>query len=281
MKLLLTGGSGFIGQTLQDLLREGYTVKAPSSSVLDVTDESAVAQYIKTHHITHVIHAATVHAARRAAREDELSQNLKMFYALANCAGDLDRILYFGSGAEFDKRFAIDGAKEEDFGQTVPTLNDYSLSKFAMNQLKDQYQNIYNLRLFGLYGKYENKEACFVSHLCRCVQQQVEMTIRQDCVFDFLYAEDLLQPLLYLLQGTPRYRDYNLCSGAPVRLSQIAMTLQEVTGSQLPITCLQEGEGLCYTGSNRRIKAEVDWQITPHREGLLRFYRDYCKGEIR
>ncbi len=280
MNILLTGGNGFIGKNIREFLQDEYNIFSPGAQELDLTDYALVADYIQKQQISHIIHAATINQKRREQGIDEFSANLKMFYALANCADKVEKIIYFGSGAEFDKRGDIIAAKEEAIKGKLPLLNDYSISKYTINTLKDKYDNIYNLRLFGVYGKYENRATYFTSHLCDSVLFKDEITIRQDCLFDFLYIDDLKQPLSYILNNKPLFRDYNICSGQKVKLSEMAAIIKQISGRNLPIRFLKEGLAKEYTGDNSRIKEEIEWPITNIKSGLNLLYQYYQKNTL-
>ena len=47
MKILITGGSGFIGRNLVKTLNKDYDVYSPSSSELDLTDAQQVTTYLQ------------------------------------------------------------------------------------------------------------------------------------------------------------------------------------------------------------------------------------------
>lgn len=272
-RILLTGGNGFIGRNILEQLKNDYQIFAPSSKELDLLDQEAVRQYLQSHDITDVIHAAVYNQKRRDQNpEADLSSNLKMFYHLAEHADHFNKMIYFGSGAEFDKRFPIHMAREQDFGRTIPMLNDYSFSKYIMNMQARNSRNIYNLRLFGVFGKYENSDTCFLSHLCRCAQEGRPLTIRQECLFDFISVDDIMPPLRWVLENKPKYHDYNLCSGRPVLLSEIAEMVREISGKNLEMVFLKQGENMEYTGSCGRLQQELILEQSDIRQKIKKLY---------
>lgn len=272
-RILLTGGNGFIGRNILEQFKDEYRIFAPSSKELDLLNREAVRQYLQSHDITDVIHAAVYNQKRRDQNpEADLGSNLKMFYHLAEHADHFNKMIYFGSGAEFDKRFPIHMAREQDFGRTIPMLNDYSFSKYIMNMEARNSRNIYNLRLFGVFGKYENPDTCFLSHLCRCTQEGRPLTIRQECLFDFISVDDIMSPLRWMLENQPKYHDYNLCSGRPVLLSEIAKMVREISGKDLEIVFLKQGKNMEYTGSCERLKKEYTYQTASLKTEIKGFY---------
>lgn len=273
-RLLITGGGGFIGRNLRDKLAQWYTVFAPSSRELDLLDREAVGQYLRQQQITDVIHSAVYNRKRRNLDPAaDFSANMKMFFHLAEHAPQLGKLVYFGSGAEMDKTRPICQADEEVVGRSIPLQNDYSLSKYLMNLAARQSENIYNLRLFGVYGPYEDWKTCFISNLCAKAVHSLPLTVRQECVFDFLLVDDLVQPVRALLEApAPRRHDYNLCSGVPVRLTEIAGMVREISGQPLEIRILAPGENREYTGSPDRFREEFGLHVTPLRLGVESLY---------
>ena len=84
MKVLLTGGSGFIGRNLAEYLGERYSIAAPTSAELNLLDESCVRDYLRAGHFDVVVHTATTRSNRRmGAAPDLLDRNCRMFFNLA------------------------------------------------------------------------------------------------------------------------------------------------------------------------------------------------------
>lgn len=275
-RILLTGGNGFIGRNIREKLDKEYTIFSPSSQELDLLERQEVTRYLQENKISDVIHSAVYTPKRRQKNPDaDFSANMRMFFHLAEHAFDLDKIIYFGSGAEFDKSFPISQATEQNFGRSIPLLNDYGLSKYIMNLYTRQSSNIYNLRLFGIYGPYEDWKTCFISNLCCKAIYGSPLTIRQECIFDFLYIDDLMQPIQNLLESTPKYRDYNLCSGESVRLTKIAQLVRYISGKNLEIQILKSGEDLEYTGCPERFRQEYGLRLTSLEQGIKKLYRFY------
>lgn len=275
-RILLTGGNGFIGRNIREKLDEQYTIFSPSSQELDLLDRQAVTRYLQENKISDVIHCAVYSQKRRDKNPDaDFSANMKMFFHLAEHSHYLDKIIYFGSGAEFDKSLSIYQVVEQEFGRSIPLLNDYGLSKYLMNLYARQSENIYNLRLFGVYGPYEDWRTCFISNLCCKSVYGLPLTVRQECVFDFLYIDDLMQPIQSLLESKPLYHDYNLCSGNPVRLTKIAEIVRKISGKDLEVQIFNPGENLEYTGCPECFRKEYGLHLTSLEQGIQKLYSFY------
>lgn len=272
--ILVTGASGFIGRNLKESLSERYTVFAPSHQELDLLNFQQVEQYIAERHIDVVVHAA-VNLPEPHSVGLEFHHDMQMFLNLEKLSGRLEKLIYFGSGAEFDKRFDIRMATEDAFGRSVPTV-EYGMAKYIMNKLAQRSENIYNLRLFGVFGKYELWKIKFLSNLCCKAVFGLPLTVRKDCWFDFLYIDDLTDIVIWFLKNTPRFHDYNVGHGQEYRLTELAELVRKVSGKDLPIVLLSEERNLDYSADTSRIKREItDLHITPMEQALAQLYNYY------
>lgn len=64
-------------------------------------------------------------------------------------------MIYFGSGAEYDRSNNIPNMSEDYFDTSVPK-DAYGLSKYIMAKACLNQKNIYELCLFGVYGNMRN-----------------------------------------------------------------------------------------------------------------------------
>jgi UDP-glucose 4-epimerase len=279
-RVLLTGGSGFIGRNLLEDLAGAYDVAAPRHSELDLLDGDAVEAYLERRQFDAVIHTAT-HNASRSSKVDlsrVLHNNLRMFLNLARCSARYGRMIYFGSGAEYGRETMPPQVREEDFGKRVPA-DDYGLSKYICRLAAEQAPNIYTLVVFGCYGPHEDWEIRFISNaLCKALHG-LPITLRQNVVFDYLYVRDLGRIVRRFLEiGRPAERHYNLCTGEPVDLLTLARTVLELTGCDLEIRVALPGLGREYSGSGSRLLAQLgSFEFTPRRRAiaeLAAWYRD-------
>ena len=88
MKILITGGNGFIARNLFEQLNNEYTVISRNSKELNLSDSSKVFDYIKSNHFDVIIHTATYDAAPKHSTKDPskvLEYNLKMFFNIVRC----------------------------------------------------------------------------------------------------------------------------------------------------------------------------------------------------
>ena len=280
-KILLTGGSGFIGRNLYEQLRDKYDILAPRHKELDLLDFSSLQEFVKKNNIEVIIHSA-VHVPAFNGTEKEFFNDMQMFWNLEKLSQDLDKIIYFGSGAEFDKRYDIRNVSESQFGASIP-VSEYGLAKYTMNQFARRSSNIYNLRLFGVFGKYELWQIKFLSNLCCKAVYGLPLTVRKDCYFNFLFIDDLVKITDSFINKTPEYHDYNACHDNEYLLSDLAKMVVEVSGKDLDIVMLSDERNLDYSASNKRLHGELpQLEITPMKRSLEMLYQYYSdnRGQI-
>ena len=274
--ILITGGTGFIGRNLKESLCRKYNVFSPGHKELEILDYEALQKYIQRKSIDAIIHAA-IHVPQFNGTEKEYFNDMLMFLNLERISPFVDKIVYFGSGAEFDKRYDIHNVTEEDFGDRIP-ITEYGLGKYTMTKIAKGSQNIYNLRLFGIFGKYELWQIKFLSNLCCKAVFDLPLTIRKECLFNFLYIEDLAQIVEWFIENTPEYHDYNVCHDQDYFLSELAWIVNKVSGKNLEIQMLSDGNNLEYTANNYRLREEMkELYITPMETALGDLYQYYSE----
>ena len=135
MKLLVTGGSGFLGRRVVAYFETlGWQVQAPGHRELDITDANDLRAWFRENHPQAVIHTAAVSDTGACQREPEWSEaiNVTGTLNLAACCRDYGAKLvicssdqiYFGSPGTGPHR-------EED---PVAPVNVYGLQKLRAEQ---------------------------------------------------------------------------------------------------------------------------------------------------
>lgn len=125
MKVLLTGGSGRLGQELQPLLPE---VVAPSSAELDLTRPGSLVMALATHAPDVVVHAAAYTNVKVAESDRERcwAVNVDGTRNLVRAIGDIP-LVYIST----DYVFYGDGGGYRETDPVGPVRNYYALSKLA------------------------------------------------------------------------------------------------------------------------------------------------------
>ncbi len=270
IKILIAGGSGFIGRNLVEVLGPHYSVSAPSSAELDLLDAAAVREYLCAHHFDVVVHAASTRSNRRIpAPPDLLDRNLRMFFNLVRNNGLYGKLIHFGSGAEYDRRGLPSRVREDYFDTRVPA-DPYGFSKYICAKHTERLENAVELRLFAVFGKFEDYTVRFISNACCRALKGLSIVIGQDVAFDYLYVEDLAKITAWFIEHQPRHRAYNVCTGNPVMLSQLAQIVAEISALHPQIRIKRESLGPEYTGDNSLLLNEISGYEFRHAQDSIR-----------
>lgn len=268
-KVLLTGGTGFIGRNVSPFLKQVCELYTPARNELNLLDEQAVRHYLQVHKINIVIHAANPNPVKSVIDKQEtmFEDSMRGFVNLLHAQEYYDRMYTLGSGAEYDKSRDMVLISEEEEGRSIP-YDSYGLAKFVMNRLSEGSRKHCNLRIFACYGPTDH-ESKFITHAIHCCMKQEPITIRQDCYFDYMHVSDLAKILAFFIYHDPIHKAYNVCTGTRYALSRIADIVRREMKAESDIVLLKDGWNKEYTGSNRRLLAEMgDYRFMSLEEGI-------------
>lgn len=278
MKILVTGAKGFTARNILEKLNGQYDLIPVTRKDLDLLDPQKVCQFIKKNHFDVIVHTATHDAVARGSTKDPakvLENNLKMFFHIARCRDYFGKMIYFGSGAEFGREYWKHKMKEEYFDVHIPQ-DQYGLSKYIMTKYTEMSDNIYNLRLFGIFGKYDDWKTRFIPNICCYAAHNLPIPIEQDKLYDFLYIDDFVAIVKWFIDNKPKYKVYNACTGKTIGFKTIANKLIKISGKKLAIKIKKSGLGREYSGDNSRLLKEIkDFRFTPFDRALKNLYTWY------
>ena len=198
-----------------------------------------------------------------------------MFYNLERMSDKFDKMLVIGSGAIYDNSHYTPKMKEEQWKNELPA-DEHGLCKYICCKTIENSTNIYDLRVFGIFGKYEDYAIRFISNaICKALFD-LPITIKQNRIFDYLYIKDLMPILEWFILNKPKHKFYNITPDKSISLYQIASIVREISGKAgLNIKIANEGMGLEYSGDNSLIKQEFPIQFTDIRTAIADLYNWY------
>ncbi len=275
-KILLTGGSGFIGKNiLESFLAEKYEIISPKSSELNLIDTECVDNFFKGKEFDVVLHAGTKPGHRNAKDPVNLFySNVRMFHNLERHKDKYGKFINFGSGAVYDISKNITDAKEEDICKNMGK-DDHSFCKYVVCKQIANLDNFVDLNIFGIFGKYEDWQIRFISNAICKTLFDLPITLRQNRKFSYLYIEDLMPILEFFIENNVKYKSYNIVPDEKIELLEIAKIICEISNKDAEIILAQEGFGLDYTGDNTRLIKEFNFDFTPMKESIKKLYCYY------
>lgn len=265
-KILITGGNSFLAKNFLEKLRGDYHITSCNRSELDLNDSITVYEYLKAHRFDVVIHTATYDAAPKGSLnnpEKVLENNLKMFFNIVRGQEYFGKMLYFGSGAEFERSQWALNMPESSLDKYVPT-DQYGFSKYVMSQTALDSQKIFNLRLFSVFGQYDDWRYRFVSNACCHAVMGLPIRVHQNSKADFLYIDDLVKIVRWFIDNQPKHQIYNVCSGYESDYVNVAKLIQKRANSNLEVIVDNVKIGKMYGGDNSLLLQELGkFDFTP------------------
>ena len=223
MKILITGGNGYVAKSLTAALRNNHEVYTITRKQLNLIDSKAVNTWFEDKHFDVVIHCAVVGGSRLKLEDSSIiDQNLQMYYNLLTHKNKYNKFINFGSGAEL-------------FTEHTP----YSLSKSIIRESIIEKENFYNIRIFGVFDENE-WETRFIKTSIKKYINNEPMEIHQNKYMDFFYMEDLVNDNL------PKEIDCTYCESKT--LYHITDIINHLNNHQVEIKLNNSGIGIKYIG---------------------------------
>lgn len=256
MNILITGSKGFIGKELSRYFSKEHNVIATDRTTLDPTKYESVKSFFDNNEVDVVIHAA-VKGGKRGHQEsiEDLYENLLMFENLSNFSNHYKAMFNFGSGAEFDRRLDIELSKESQIESRLPS-DYYGLAKnLITRKISQMDSNIYNLRLFGCFGEYEEPQRLLRATYDKIVKGE-NPNIHNDKWMDYFYAQDVGRVIEYIINNIEKDipKDINLCYNEKYKLSDLVYKIKYLTESNCDVIIYNNQIGsLSYTGDSTEL----------------------------
>ena len=278
-KILLTGGSGFIGRNiLESYLSQKYDIVAPRHAEVDIADTESVDNFFKDKKFDVVLHTAVKPGHRAALDKSNLFYtNVRMFENLERNKDKFGKFINFGSGAVYDVSKNNSGVSENDIYKNMG-VDDHSFTKYVVHKQIDNLPGFVDLNIFGIFGKHEDYSIRFISNaICKSLFN-LPITLRQNRRFSYLYVNDLPKILDWFIENDTRYKSYNIVPDTHTDLADIAYAVSKVSGNK-DIKIANDGYGLDYYGSNARLKNEFkDVYFTSMETAIAELYDWYRKN---
>lgn len=280
--IFITGANGFIGKNLVEKFSNKYHLLIPGRKDLDLLDEKTVDRFFKKNKIDIVINCAVIGGSRKEEHVDSsLSGNLRIFFNLLKNKDKFKKMIHLGSGAEYDKSKPIIKVKETDLGKTIPK-DEYGFFKYICSKYIEKERNIVCLRIFGLFGKYENSRYRFISNAIINNLKGLPITMNQNVFFDYVYIDDFVNIINYFINHEAKHKFYNIGAGKKIDILTIAKKINSISDEQSKIIIKNKGLNHEYSCDNKRIVNELKkFKFTSFDQSLQKLYLWYKREFIK
>lgn len=263
-KILITGGSGFIGKHLVPKLKEvGFEVFPVDSSWGDVSNPSTWVKFPKVDVVIHLAGKSFVPASWSDPSTFIKCNVLGTIEALNYCKAN-NASLIFMSSYLYGNPLHLP-INEED---TVNALNPYALSKQLAEEACRFYCKSFSLdisiiRPFNVYGIGQPKDFLIPSLISQIKNSNIIKVKDLEPKRDYVYIDDLITAIISSVNTINGYKIFNIGSGESYSVAELIQTLQKIAGSNLSIESLNErrkDEIMNTVADISKAKSELNWQ---------------------
>ena len=252
-KIYIAGHRGMVGSAIiRSLTTKGYhNILTRTSKELDLRNQEAVAQFFKEQKPDYVFLAAAkvggIHA-NNTYKAEFIYDNLMIQSNIIHQShvNEVKKLLFLGSSCIYPK-LAAQPLKEESLltGTLEPTNEPYAIAKIAGIKMCESYRAQYNANFISvmptnLYGPNDNYDL-ENSHVLPAMirkfheakvnkKEAVEVWGTGTPMREFLYANDLADACLYLMDTYNDAQLINIGTGVDITIKELAETIKSVVG---------------------------------------------------
>lgn len=304
MKVLVTGGAGFIGShvskllldanhqvTIVDNLSHGHKNSIDSRVNFieaDLNDQAKLEEILPGH--DGVIHMASLIEVSESVKnpvafvENNITGTIKLLEAMRKT--NVKKIIFSSSACVYGQPLKTPITENDPLGEQE---NPYGLTKVSMEQFCVLYHKLYNfdvviLRYFNPYGPGElhTPETHAIPNFIKAVLQKKPIPLywNGEQIRDFIYIDDLATAHILPLSQTGLHI-YNVGAEKGAQVIDVGKEIFDLVGYEVPIDNKGERQGdvASLVASSEKIKKELGWSAKINlEEGLKKtidFYRSH------
>lgn len=231
----------------------------------DLTQKSGIENFLDKNtnlEIKTILHCATSARVGTDYPVNTLTNNVAMLVNLLDiCTKRQISLINLGSGSDIDRK-RWDIGMPEDYHTLYPpeTTDVHGYSKYIISRIisNSNYNNVLNLRLYGVFGEGENYRYKFISNTIAKVLCEQEIIIVRDRLYNYIHVDEIGRFIAYLDSSADnislKYNDINFCDTSPISLVAIANYIAKKIDTGVNVNTLNSGLGLGYGGNTERFR---------------------------
>ena len=313
MKILLTGGAGFIGSHFaESLLTRGESVisldnlnpfydpaiKEQNLREIqakgghrfvdlrgDIRDTDFVTRVFETYHPDLVVHLAAMAGVRPSIANPLIYQEVNLRGTMnlleAMKATGVNRMIFASSSSVYGNNPKVPFSEDDNVDHPI---SPYAATKKAGELLSYTYHHLYNftivaLRFFTVYGPRQRPEMA-IHKFTRLIDEGTPIPMFGDGTSkrDYTYIADIIDGMLRTLDIKEGYHLYNLGESQTTSLIDLIRLIENALGKKATIESLppQPGDVNITYADITRARQELGYAPhTPMEEGIRRFVAWY------
>jgi dTDP-4-dehydrorhamnose reductase len=232
MRILITGGNGYIGKSLRSALGDKHEVTTVTRQDFDLTCWASTRRFFQDKSFDLVIHTAVAGGHRLEEDSDSVvTQNLLMYRNLLNHQDKFTKFISFGSGAELGNPTTPYGLSKQTIARHMATMPDFL-----------------NLRVFAVFDENELDRRFIKSNVLRYINGE-DMIVHEDRLMDFFYMKDLITLIEFFISKEEwLWNEIDCVYYEKTKLTDIANTINTLSNYKVRVELEKPTQGESYTG---------------------------------
>ncbi|MDR0855802.1 MAG: NAD(P)-dependent oxidoreductase [Clostridiales bacterium] len=270
MKILVTGGAGFIGRAFVSKYKRAHEIVAPKHAELDCTKMAQVIQFIKG--ADAVVHFAQAQGDPVRSRQDNIQmyQNLKSACVMYK----VKKLIVIGSGFEYNLDQEIKNVTEADVDKSRPNTL-YGDSKYMITHLARLSDvDTYVLRFFDVYGP-KSRPNFLMDTIGQAAHGQ-DLLLPKNRVFSAIFVLDAVRITEKFLTESYPAGEYNVIPPHRYEYKKVLGILYNVSEKTINVKVEKPKEFEPeYTGNSDKLLALLDgsgYRWVSPRAGIKKTY---------
>lgn len=278
MKILVTGGSGFIGKAFIRAYRKQFDIVAPTREQMDLGDVRAIEKTFKDNKFDAVVHLASApeKAAGAALEADDLIMFKNIQYM--SIVHGVKKLIILGSGAEFDRSRPVVNVTESEIGSSVPT-DGYGLGRYLIRTLAEKDKITTELRIFDIFGY--GGSGVIDKIVSAGAKGKKQIVVPCDRVVSAIGVDDAVRVIAEFVKRDLPKGEYNLVAAEPVGYLAVAKSVKRMVrrdGGDIDIVLKRDTVDPEYTASGAKLSEVLPVRIGSVSNGVKKLYEEIKFG---
>lgn len=295
-KVLVTGAAGFVGANLvRGLLKENkyeihiltrkntnlWRLKDIYSNIIDhkvdILDRERLLEIIKEINPKKICHLA-IYGGYPFQKDDKkiIDTNFTGTINLLDALNTIDYDCFINTGSSSEYGEKKEPMKESDVCEpnTVYGVAKTASTMYCNYIANSENKNIGTLRLFSIYGDYEEKGRLVTTLFTDLINQKDVKLGNPNAVRDFVYVEDVVNAYKLILENPQKLKGkiYNICSNKQTSVKEMAEKIKLISHSEkkLNFSTLagRSFDTKVWVGNNNLFRKDYGWKPLSLEEGL-------------
>lgn len=255
MRILITGGTGFLGKNIQDnlgkFLNQDHSLTVMGSSVYDLRCQHACRKMVQYHNPDVIVHAAGSVGGIGANQENPgkfMYENLIMGTNLIERARieKVPRFILLGTVCSYPKHTPVPFVEKDLWnGYPEETNAPYGIAKKTLIRLLQAYGEQYGMRganlipvnMYGPHDHFNTTSSHVIPALILKIHHAIENDLKMVEIWgtgnasrEFLYAPDCVEAIAKSIERESGLRPINIGTGKEIKIRELVSEISNQMG---------------------------------------------------